>query len=124
MVPPGTGMPVHPASADDALEPAHRDLEVRLEQAEGELRLARDQVAAVLRIQRAVAGHLERKTLFAAVAEALRGVLPAERVILFVGRDATALDVYAAYGETGVRFFEGEQVPREGTAAGWVAAHG
>jgi formate hydrogenlyase transcriptional activator len=107
------------------LDRASRDLEIRLERTEEQLGVARDQLAALLRIQRAVAGHLDRRTLFAAVAEALRGVLPADRVILFVrGDDPDALNVYAAYGDDGVRFFEGESIPRETTVAGWVATHG
>ena len=111
--------------AEIALERASRALEIRLEQTEGQLGIAREQLAALVRIQRAVAGHLERRTLFAAVAEALRGVLPADRVILFVrGDDPATLNVYAAYGDGGVEFFEGESIPREGTVAGWVAEHG
>jgi formate hydrogenlyase transcriptional activator len=111
--------------AQVVLERASQALEVRLERAEGELRLAREQVTALFRIQRAVAGHLDRRTLFQAVAEALRVVLPARRVILFVPcDDPTALNVYAAYGDTGVEFFEGEAIPRDGTLAGFVATHG
>jgi len=111
--------------AQVVLERASQALEVRLERAEGELRLAREQVTALFRIQRAVAGHLDRRTLFQAVAEALRVVLPARRVILFVPcDDPAALNVYAAYGDTGVEFFEGEAIPRDGTLAGFVATHG
>jgi formate hydrogenlyase transcriptional activator len=111
--------------AELVLDRASQALEVRLEQAQGELKLARGQVAALYRIQRAVAGHLDRRALFGAVAEALRGVVPAARVILFVpSEDPAMLDVYAAYGDTGVQFFAGEKIPRDGTVAGWVAAHG
>src|SRR5262249_7701764 len=69
--------------ADVVLQRAGRSLEIRLEQTESELRRAREQVNALFRIQRAVAGHLERRSLFGDVANALRSVLPAERVLLF-----------------------------------------
>ena len=108
-----------------ALQRASRALAVRLERAQGELEVARVQADALFRIQRAVVGPLERRALFASVAEALRSILPAGRVILFVPHDDPAtLRVYAAYGDTGVQFFEGESIPRAGTVAGWVAEHG
>jgi formate hydrogenlyase transcriptional activator len=111
--------------AEAALEQASRDLEFRLERTARDLRLARDQLAALVEIQRAVAGHLDRRTLFAAVAEALHGVIPVERVVLLLpGGDPSILTVYAAYGKTGIQFFEGETLPRAGTIAGWVVEHG
>jgi formate hydrogenlyase transcriptional activator len=111
--------------AEAALEQASRDLEFRLARTAQDLRLARDQLAALVEIQRAVAGHLDRKALFTAVAEALQGVIPVGRVILLLpGRDPSALTVYAAYGQTGIEFFAGETLPRAGTVAGWVVEHG
>ena len=111
--------------ADAALEGASRDLQFRLERTAEDLRVARDQLTALVEIQRAVAGHLERRALFVAVAEALQGVIPVERVVLLLpGSDPTALTVYAAYGKTGIQFFEGETVPRAGTIAGWVVEQG
>ena len=111
--------------ADAALEEASRDLQFRLERTAEDLRLARDQLTALVEIQRAVAGHLERRALFVAVAEALQGVIPVERVVLLLpGSDPTALTVYAAYGKTGIQFFEGETVPRADTIAGWVVEQG
>jgi formate hydrogenlyase transcriptional activator len=111
--------------AEAALQQAGRNLEFRLERTAQDLRLARDQLAALVEIQRAVAGHLDRRTLFAAVAESLHGVVPAERVVLLLpGGDPATLAVYAAYGKTGIQFFAGETVPRDGTIAGWVVEHG
>jgi formate hydrogenlyase transcriptional activator len=111
--------------ADAALEDASRDLRFRLERTTEDLRHARDQLTALVEIQRAVAGHLERAALFMAVAEALQGVIPVERVILLLpGSDPAVLTVYAASGKTGIQFFEGETIPRADTIAGWVVAHG
>jgi formate hydrogenlyase transcriptional activator len=111
--------------ADAALEEAGRDLRFRLERTAEDLRLARDQLTALVEIQRAVAGHLERKALFMAVADALQGVIPVERVILLLpGSDPAVLTVYAASGKSGIQFFEGETIPRAGTIAGWVVEHG
>jgi formate hydrogenlyase transcriptional activator len=60
-----------------------------------------------------------------AVADALQGVIPVERVILLLpGSDPAALTVYAASGKTGIQFFEGETIPRAGTIVGWVVEHG
>jgi formate hydrogenlyase transcriptional activator len=111
--------------ADAALEEGSRELRFQLEQAAQDLRLARDQLTALVEIQRAVAGHLERKALFMAVADALQGVIPVERVILLLpGTDPAALTVYAASGREGIQFFEGETIPRADTIAGWVVAQG
>jgi formate hydrogenlyase transcriptional activator len=111
--------------AEAALEQASRELEFRLERTARDLRLARDQLAALVDIHRAVAGHLDRQALFTAVAEALQGVVPVGRVILLLpGSDPSALSVYAAHGRTGIKFFQGETIPRAGTIAGWVVAQG
>ena len=89
------------------------------------LRHARDQLTALVEIQRAVAGHLERKALFMAVADALQGVISLDRVVLLLpGSDPATLTVYAASGKTGIQFYEGETIPRVGTIAGWVVDHG
>ncbi len=111
--------------AEVVLRRAGRALAVRLDETEGELRRTREQVNALFRIQRAVAGHLERRSLFGDVADALQSVLPAARVLLLVHTDdPSMLAVYAAYGDDGVKFYEGENIPVEGTVAGWVATHG
>src|SRR5262249_30778725 len=111
--------------AEAALQQASRDLEFQLGRAADDLQLARDQLAALVAIQRAVAGHLDRRTLFTAVAEALHGVIPAERVILLLpSSDPSVLTVYAAYGKTGIQFFEGESIARATSVAGWVVANG
>ncbi|HKQ63151.1 MAG TPA: sigma 54-interacting transcriptional regulator [Candidatus Polarisedimenticolaceae bacterium] len=111
--------------AHAALERAGRELEFRLERTTRDLQLAREQLATLVEIQRAVAGRLDRKALFHAVAEALQGVIPVDRVILVLpGNDPATLIVYAAHGKTGTRFFEGETIPRAGTIPGWVVEHG
>jgi formate hydrogenlyase transcriptional activator len=111
--------------ADAALDEASRDLQFRLQQTAEDLRHARDQLTALVEIQRAVAGHLERKALFMAVADALQGVISLDRVVLLLpGGDPATLTVYAASGKTGIQFFEGETIPRAGTIAGWVVDHG
>ena len=111
--------------ADAALEEASRDLQFRLQRTAEDLRHARDQLTALVEIQRAVAGHLERKALFMAVADALQGVISLDRVVLLLpGSDPATLTVYAASGKTGIQFYEGETIPRVGTIAGWVVDHG
>jgi formate hydrogenlyase transcriptional activator len=111
--------------AEVALEQASRDLAFRLDRTSRDLRHARDLLAALIEIHRAVAGHLDRKALFTAVAEALHRVVPVDRVILLLpGTDPSALTVYAAHGKRGIRFFEGETIPRAGSIAGWVVEHG
>jgi formate hydrogenlyase transcriptional activator len=110
---------VTPETARARIEAAH---------SERDLAFAREQLQAALEIQRAVAGHLERRALFTAVAEALQRVLPVSRVILFLPSvDAEVqpdtLRVYAANGRDGVKFYEGETVPRATTMAGWVVEH-
>jgi formate hydrogenlyase transcriptional activator len=111
--------------AEATLEQASRDLEFRLERSARDLKLARDHLAALVEIQRAVAGHLDRKALFTAVAETLQGVAPVGRVILLLpAADPSALTVYAAYGKAGTEFFQGESIPRAGSIPGWVVEHG
>src|SRR5213593_293761 len=68
-----------------------------------DLRLAPDQLAALVEIHRAVAGHLDRKALFTAIAQVLQRVVPVSRVILLLSdTDPSTLTVYAAYGKLGV----------------------
>ncbi len=105
------------------VERASGDVE-RLERTTRDLASAREQLAALHEIQRAVAGRLDRRSLFAAVAEALQRVSPVSRVILLLpGADPSALRVYAAHGRGGSKFFEGESIPRATTMPGWVVEH-
>ncbi len=90
-----------------------------------DLKLAPDQLAALVEIHRAVAGHLDRKALFTAIAHVLQGVVPVSRVILLLpGTDPSALTVYAAYGKLGLEFYEGQTITRAGSIPGWVVEHG
>ena len=90
-----------------------------------DLRLAPDQPAALVEIHRAVAGHLDRKALFTAIAQVLQGVVPVSRVILLLpGTDPSALTVYAAYGKLGLEFSEGQTITRAGSIPGWWSSTG
>src|SRR5439155_1734097 len=84
-----------------------------------------DQLAALLEIHRAVAGHLDRKALFTAIADVLQKVVPVTRVILLLpGTDPSTLTVYAAYGKLGLEFYQGQAIARAGSIPGWVVEHG
>src|SRR2546425_1271662 len=84
-----------------------------------------DQLAALLEIHRAVAGHLDRKALFTAIADVLQKVVPVSRVILLLpGTDPSTLTVYAAYGKLGLEFYQGQAIARAGSIPGWVVEHG
>ena len=90
-----------------------------------DLRLAPDQLAALVEIHRAVAGHLDRKALFTAIAQVLQPVVPVSRVILLLSdTDPSTLTVYAAYGKLGVEFYQGQTIARAGSIPGWVVEHG
>jgi formate hydrogenlyase transcriptional activator len=90
-----------------------------------DLRLAPEQLAAVIEIHRAVAGHLHRSALFTAIAQALQGVVPVSRSLLLLpGNDPAALIIYASYGSLGLEFYEGQTIPRAGSIPGWVVEHG
>ena len=90
-----------------------------------DLRLAPDQLAALVEIHRAVAGHLDRKALFTAIAQVLQRVVPVSRVILLLSdTDPSTLTVYAAYGKLGVEFYQGQTIARAGSIPGWVVEHG
>jgi formate hydrogenlyase transcriptional activator len=84
-----------------------------------------DQLAVLLEIHRAVAGHLDRKALFTAIADVLRKVVPVSRLNLMLPcTDPSALTVYATYGKLGLEFYEGQTISRAGAIAGWVIEHG
>src|SRR5438309_3481346 len=90
-----------------------------------ELRLAPEQLAALVEIHRAVAGHLDRKSLFTAIAQALQGVVPVSRSLLLLpSNDPTALTIYASHGRLGVEFYQGQTIARAGSIPGWVVEYG
>src|SRR5437899_4534932 len=90
-----------------------------------ELRLAPEQLAALVEIHRAVAGHLDRRSLFTAIAHALRGVVPVSRSLLLLpSSDPAALTIYASYGKVGLEFYQGQTIARAGSIPGWVVEHG
>src|SRR2546427_1584261 len=90
-----------------------------------DLRLAPDQLAALVELHRAVAGTLDRKALFTAIAQLLQRVVPVSRVILLLSdTDPSTLTVYAAYGKLGVEFYQGQTIARAGSIPGWVVEHG
>ena len=53
----------------------------------GRLELSADELAALLRISHALSKYRDREALFAAVAEAVEGVLPAERLVVLVPKE-------------------------------------
>src|SRR5215470_1455148 len=96
--------PPEPATREGrTVEQARHGLDLRLQRTSNP-RLARDQLAVLVEIHRAAAGHLDRKGLFTAIAKALQGVIPVSRVILQLpGADPSALTVYAASGKSGLQ---------------------
>jgi len=116
--------PEHVAPDLDAAQERRDGLQLRLQRAL-ELRLAPEQLAALVEIHRAVAGHLDRKPLFTAIAQALQGVVPVSRSLLLLpSNDPTALTVYASHGRLGVEFYQGQTIARTGSIPGWVVEHG
>jgi len=90
-----------------------------------QLRLASEQLAALVEIHRAVAGHLDRRSLFTAIAQALQGVVPVSRSLLLLPSDDPAeMTIYASYGKFGLEFYEGQTIARAGSIPGWVVEHG
>jgi formate hydrogenlyase transcriptional activator len=100
---------------------------------EGQLQLARplevslapEQLAALVRIHRAVAGHLDRKSLFTAIAQALQRLEPVSRVMFTLHEDnPSALTVYANAAELGgVDFQPVDLWARAGSISEWVMEH-
>src|SRR2546428_857759 len=116
--------PEHVASDLDAAQERRDGLQLRLQRAL-ELRLAPEQLAALVEIHRAVAGHLDRKSLFTAIAQALQGVVPVSRSLLLLpSNDPAALTIYASHGRLGVEFYQGQTIARTGSIPGWVVEHG
>jgi formate hydrogenlyase transcriptional activator len=94
---------------------------VALDHAGRRLELAQDELAALLAISQALGKHRDRASLFAAIAAAVEGLLPAERLIVLVpGSQAADVSIYAVHGAA--KLFEGERLP-EGTVAAWVMRH-
>ena len=90
-----------------------------------ELRLTPEQLAALVEIHRAVAGHLDRRSLFTAIAQALQGVVPVSHSLLLLpSSDPAALTIYASYGKVGLEFYQGQTIARAGSIPGWVVEHG
>ncbi len=90
-----------------------------------QLQLAPEQLAALVEIHRAVAGHLDRRSLFTAIAHALQGVVPVSRSLLLLpSNDPAALTIYASYGKLGLEFYQSQTIARAGSIPGWVVEHG
>ncbi len=80
--------------------------------------LAQEELAALVQINQAVSRHRDREALFAAIAEVIEGLLPADRVVVLVpGPQDAAVDVYAVHGAA--KLHEGKRIP-EGSAPAWV----
>ncbi len=94
-----------------AVQPDHRRL----------AELPPDQLAALLAISQALSKHRSRDALFAAVAAAVEGLLPADRLIVLVpDAHEAAVKVYTVRGAE--QLFEGERLP-DGSAPAWVIEH-
>src|SRR2546430_3103112 len=116
--------PEHVAPDLDAAQERRDGLQLRLQRAL-ELRLAPEQLAALVEIHRSVAGHLDRKSLFTAIAHALQAVVPVSRSLLLLpSSDPAALTIYASYGKVGLEFYQGQTIARAGSIPGWVVEHG
>src|SRR5437667_12020528 len=96
--------PEHVAPDLDAAQERRDGLQLRLQRAL-ELRLAPEQLAALIEIHRAVAGHLDRRSLFTAIAHALQGVVPVSCWRLMLrSYGSTAWNMDASYGRWRVEF--------------------
>jgi PAS domain S-box-containing protein len=88
-------------------------------------RFTPEQLAALVEVHRAVAGHLDRRSLFTAIAQALQGLVPVSRSLLLLpSSDPAALTIYASYGKLGLEFYQGQTIARAGSIPGWVGEHG
>src|SRR5262245_61714738 len=120
---PSDGLPP-PVAAEGAGEQGAHEVQRRLQRS-ADLKLAPDQLSVLVDIHRAVAGHLDRKALFASIANALQRVAPVSRVVLVLpSSDPSTLTVYAAYGKLGVEYYQGCTMARGGSILGWVVEHG
>jgi len=118
------GRPQPAAPERDTAQQTGDELQLRLQRTL-DLRLAPEHLAALIEIHRAVAGHLDRRALFTAIAQALRGVVPVSRSLLLLpGNDPAALTIYASYGKLGLELYEGQTIARAGSIPGWVVEHG
>jgi hypothetical protein len=74
--------------------------------------LAPDQLAALLRINQALSGLRDREALFAAIAGAIEGLVPAERLVVRLpGSQGTPVGIWDV--PAGTKVFEGEQIPED-----------
>src|SRR2546426_11474462 len=123
--PPGVEGGRGPAAPErDTAQQTGDELQLRLQRTL-DLRLAPEHLAALIEIHRAVAGHLDRRALFTAIAQALQGVVPVSRSLLLLpSNDPTALTIYASHGRLGVEFYQGQTIARTGSIPGWVVEHG
>src|SRR3989454_9058013 len=118
------GRPQPAAPERDTAQQTGDELELRLQRTL-DLRLAPEQLAALVEIHRAVAGHLDRRSLFTGIAQALQGVVPVSRSLLLLpSHDPAALTIYASYGKLGLEFYQGQTIARAGSIPGWVVEHG
>src|SRR5256712_1714895 len=116
--------PPHFAPERDPAQQSGDELRLRFPRTRNS-KLAPGQLSALVEIHRAVAGHLDRKPLFTAIADVLQKVVPVSRVILLLpGTDPSTLTVYAAYGKLGLEFYQGQAIARAGSIPGWVVEHG
>jgi transcriptional regulator with GAF, ATPase, and Fis domain len=80
--------------------------------------LSAEALSALLRVSHALSKHRDREALFAAIAEAVADVLPAERLVVLVPDVAgAAVSVYAVRGAR--KLSTGDRIPA-GSLPAWV----
>src|SRR2546429_1242693 len=118
------GRPQPAAPERDTAQESGDELRLRFPRTRNS-KLAPEQLSALVEIHRSVAGHLDRKALFTAIAQALQGVVPVSRSLLLLpSNDPAALTIYASYGKLGLEFYQGQTIARTGSIPGWVVEHG
>src|SRR5438045_1853445 len=81
--------------------------------------LSSGELAALLEISQALSKHRDPASLFAAIAAAVEGVLPADLLIVLVpDSHGAAINVYAVRGAKKV--FAGERIPEGSVPAGVI----
>ncbi len=109
-----------------ALEAARDGLERTVQERTRELRRREEELRSLLGINRAIARHLDRPSLFSAVMDELRRIVPVDRLgVLVPVPETDEMEIYAlnrADGEP--RLTVGNRFPRAQTVGGWVLESG
>jgi formate hydrogenlyase transcriptional activator len=106
--------------AEAVLERACSDLEVRLEKTRQDLDLAYGELRALLEINQSSTRHLSRETLFGALAECVRPLLPTQRFGIEVPTGPETLRVHVLALDQPTSSPMIEDFPSAGTACRWA----